>query len=57
MFGADLSTRPHGGDAAVALCGERGLAGLEFTGSRGAAATAGSRRRVPPPGQFRWPRG
>lgn len=58
MFGADLSTRPHGGgDVAVALCGERDLAGLEFVGFRGAPATAGSGHRVPPPGHFGWPRG
>jgi hypothetical protein len=50
MFGADLSSRPHGGDVVVALRGERDLAGLEFAGSRGAAAHG----RVPPPGQFRW---
>jgi hypothetical protein len=57
MFGADLSTGPHGGDVAVALCGERDLAGPEFADSRGAPATAGSPRRIPPPGHFRWPRG
>jgi len=57
MFGADLSARPHGGDVASALCGDRGLAGPEFAGARGAAATAGSCCRVPPAGHFGWPRG
>jgi hypothetical protein len=57
MFGANLSTRLHGGDVAVAWCGERDLAGLEFAGSRGAPATAGSRGWVRPPGHFGWPRG
>jgi hypothetical protein len=52
MFGADLSTRPDGGDVPVALCWERDLAGLKFAGSRGAPATAGSRRWVLPPGHF-----